>query len=392
MTPKSSILTLILGTALILSAGVSDIPLFKIFHNASCSTPDKNLLLSPWGIGECFGMISCGAGRASTAELSHFLGLTPENVLEICKARKSLQASKAVFNSYNAGFLNSRYRVNQKFVNQVSKLYGGNLFYADYSQIDACVRFMNKIIKQESRGMFDNVFTRQMLADKPVVLFLNVLYFNGVWNDAFDKNATAKETFFLQPASMRKIVIDMMNDTRSVPYYNDGTVHGIILDYKDRRFQMLVLTTIDRNKPLSKVTELLAAKGLSHISRNSSQSNETVIKLPKLKLSGEIDLKALFTSMGMTKIFDKKQQDLTGIVKGESISISGARQLVKLELDEEKTEVAALTYSIALSSAPGMTPPEYNYFYADHPFVLVLFDGETNAVLLTAAIVNPAEQ
>jgi serine protease inhibitor len=43
-----------------------------------------------------------------------------------------------------------------------------------------------------------------------------------------------------------------------------------------------------------------------------------------------------------------------------------------------------------VGSAPDPTPPKYNYFYANHPFVLVLFDSETRAILLTAAVVNPA--
>ena len=390
MLKRSGILTLILGTTLILSAGVPGIPLLKIFHKASSNDPTRNILLSPWGIQECFGMISCGADRESAAELSLYLGLTPETSLEICNARKSLQKSKSVFSSYNAGFLNSKYQVNQNFVNQVSRLYGGDLFYADYSHIDACARFMNKIIKQESRGKFDNVFTKQMLANKPVILLLNVLYFNGLWDEAFDKNATDKETFFIQSPEKRKIIVDMMNDTRSIPYYNDGTVHGIFLDYRDRRFKMLALTTVDRGKTLNAVTELLADKGLFYIFGKSSQLNKTVIKLPKLKLSGEIDLKSLFTSMGMTKIFDSGKRGLTGIVNGEPIFLSGARQLVKLELDEEKTEVAAVTYAVALSSAPDPAPPKYNYFYANRPFVLVLFDSETGAVLLSAAVVDPS--
>ena len=390
MIKRSSTLILILAASLILSAGIPEIPLLKIFHKASSSDPTRNILLSPWGIQECFGMISCGSGEESTAELSHYLGLTPETALEIYNARKSLQKSKAVFNSCNAGFLNSQYQVNQSFVNQVSKLYGGGIFYADYSDIDACARSMNKIIKQKSRGMFDNVFTKQMLANKPVILLLNVLYFNGLWDEAFDKNATDKETFFIQSPEKRKIIVDMMNDTRSIPYYNDGTVHGIFLNYRGRRFKMLALTTVDRGKTLNAVTELLADKGLFYIFGKSSQLNKTVIKLPKLKLSGEIDLKSLLNSVGMTKIFDSAKKDLTGIVKSEPIFLSGARQLVKLELDEEKTEVAAVTYAAALSCAPDPIPPKYNYFYADRPFVLVLFDSETGAILLTAAVVDPS--
>ena len=54
-------------------AEVPDKPLLKIFDAAYRSAPSSNLLISPWGIQECYGMVSAGAGKVSSAELDKLL-------------------------------------------------------------------------------------------------------------------------------------------------------------------------------------------------------------------------------------------------------------------------------------------------------------------------------
>ena len=94
--------------SLALAAQVPDLPLLKIFHLAGRQKPAENLLLSPWGIQECFGIISGGADRECAAELSKFLGLNKDSSEKICQARTSLQQSKTDFKSYNAVFIEQR--------------------------------------------------------------------------------------------------------------------------------------------------------------------------------------------------------------------------------------------------------------------------------------------
>ena len=180
-----------------------------------------------------------------------------------------------------------------------------------------------------------------------------------------------------------------MNDSRYLPYYNDGKVHGILLDYADRRFKLLVLTTLNALEPVSSVTALLAREGVQKIMRDCSCKNKTIIKLPRLKLSGEVDLRNLLGKTGMKIIFDPQLGDLDKIMQKKVLYISQAKQLVKFNLDEVGTEVSAVTYAIAecASAPPGAI--KYNRFYADHPFVLVLFDSQTNAILLAGKVVSP---
>ena len=375
---------------------VPDKPLLKVFDAAHRSNPRQNIMLSPWGIQQCFGMLTGWAPKLHSDQLNNVLALNSQDRHDLRNARLALQKTQAEFNSFNAVLFDRQYTLKQPFIQDVNYFFGGKMYRLDLTRKKECATALNGIIKRESRNMFDNVFAPQDFANDPAMILLNVLYFKANWFNSFEEHLTKKERFMTPAASNFEAIhhsrVDMMNDEKYVPYYNDGTIHGIILDYADDRFKMLVLTTVKMPSSLKTVTGNLARKGLQHFIRNSSDHNKTIIKLPKLKLESRLDLKSLLSSVGLTSIFDSRQGSLCMIQNSDAVYIDGARQVVKLSLDETGTEVAAVT--IALPKAEAIRPQavKYNKFYADHPFVLVLFDSQTQAILLTAAIVHPEEK
>ena len=385
-------ISLILFAAAVLSAQVPDRALLKVFDAASRQTPTENVLLSPWGIQQCFGMVCGGAGPESSAELDRVLELDCKTVKELQSAAGSLKNSKANFNSFNAVLFDGKYQLRENFIRYAVNNCEGKLYRVDFARKAECAKLLNDIVRRESRNMFDKVFTPQTLNGDPAMVLLNVLYFKDSWDLEFRKDSTRKELFSIPSRGFEALShkkVDMMNDSRYLPYYNDGKVHGILLDYADRRFKLLVLTTLNALEPVSSVTALLAREGVQKIVRDCSSKNKTIIKLPRLKLSGEVDLRNLLGKTGMKIIFDPQLGDLDKIMQKKVLYISQAKQLVKLNLDEVGTEVSAVTYAIAkcTSAPPGAI--KYNRFYADHPFVLVLFDSQTNAILLAGKVVSP---
>ena len=350
-------------------------------------------MLSPWGIQQCFGMLISGGSKADAGQLDTVLGLNVQTRNELRSARLSLQKTQAEFNSFNAVLFDRKYILKQQFIQDSTYFSGGKLYRLDLTRKEECAAALNDIVKRESRNMFEHVFNPQDLTGDPAMILLNVLYFKDNWASPFEKYLTEKEHFMIPDSSGFETVspsmADMMNNTMYVPYYNDGTIHGIILDYADDRFKMLVLTTIKMSSSLNNVTRDLAQKGIQHFVRNSSDQNKTIIKLPKLKLESRLDLKSLLSSEGLKSIFDPQQSSLSLIQNSDTIYIDNARQIVKLSLDETGTEVSAVTIAVPKVASAPQQQIEYNKFYADHPFVLVLFDSKTQAILLTAAISHP---
>ena len=373
---------------------VPDLPLLKVFDKAYRIAPQQNFLLSPWGIQQCFGMIAGGAGQISAEELSQTLGLDQHNMMELQQAHQSLSNCSKELNNFNAVFFDQQYTLQQQFINNSVRHCNGRFYGVDFRHKDKCLMQINDIVKRESRGQFEQLFTPETLANKPAMVIMNVFYFKDHWQNCFKKYNTRPELFTIPDYTSKNsqpdhVQIKMMNDSRFVPYCNDGTIHGITLSYQNRRFKLLLLTAVDLHTPLSVVTAALARHGLDYFLNKSSSKNKTVIKIPQLNLSGNLDLNELLTPLGMKTIFDPQLGDLTGIAEGKTLYIDKARQLLKLKLDENGTEAAAVTYALPKAASAPPRKEKFNFFYADHPFVLVLFDTTTRAIILAGIVVDP---
>lgn len=385
---KKFLLCVVLPVSMMLCGEVPQEPVFKVLDIAHKKAPGENVLLSPLSMMECFGMVSCGAGELSSAELSKVLGLDSDGCKALREARKSIAASEnAGFTSCNTLLIDRRLNFYQEFVNQAVYFYGGKIYRADFSRSGDCVNFLNAKIKEQSNGVFEQVVDESDFAANPLVVLMNVLYFQSEWKCPFEKEATQKQLF--HASEKDKYQVDMMINSDYFPYYNDGKIHAVTLPYKNPRFRMIFIMPLDPAAPLSLVTEMLANKGTAVIVAASSDKNETVVQIPRLELQADNDLKTLLKDAGMLHVFDPECGDLTRMVKDIPLFIDRARQVVKLKMDENGTETAAVTIVSLPKAAAVKEVKHINNFHADRPFVMVLVDKETSAVILSAVICKP---
>ena len=110
------------------------------------------------------------------------------------------------------------------------------------------------------------------------------------------------------------------------------------------------------------------------------------IFLPKFKLETDIPLTDALTSLGMARVFDPRQADLSGINGGkEPLWLDWVLQRAYVNVDEEGTEAAAVT---AVSGAGGEMP-RIAVFRADHPFVFLIRDTRSGCILFLGRLVKP---
>ena len=75
---KKMVVLSLLG-CLQLFAQIPEKQMLKVFDAACKMTPQENVLLSPWGIQQCFGMVSCGAGMKTGKVFSDWIKMLREN-------------------------------------------------------------------------------------------------------------------------------------------------------------------------------------------------------------------------------------------------------------------------------------------------------------------------
>ncbi len=116
-----------------------------------------------------------------------------------------------------------------------------------------------------------------------------------------------------------------------------------------------------------------------------------IVSVPKFEMKTHYDLKPALQSLGMTDAFDKTSADLLGVLgvqpgeeyTGNRLYVSKAVHDGYVKVNEEGTEAAAVT-SVAMELASA--PP---HFLADHPFMFIIQDDESGAVLFMGRVSDP---
>lgn len=112
--------------------------------------------------------------------------------------------------------------------------------------------------------------------------------------------------------------------------------------------------------------------------------------IPKYKFESDFDLVPYCKALGMKDCFDVSgKADFSGMgcPKG-LIWISQIKHKAFIDVNEQGTEAAAATaVEMMLSSA---APSQYTpVFRADHPFLFLIHDNQTGAILFIGRIVDP---
>ncbi|RZB40088.1 Serpin domain containing protein, partial [Asbolus verrucosus] len=96
------------------------------------------------------------------------------------------------------------------------------------------------------------------------------------------------------------------------------------------------------------------------------------ISLPKFKIESQIHFKGILLNLGVSKAFDEKQADLSGIAGGKGdLIIDNIVQKTFIDVSEDGVEAAAATdglIAIPISLISGSIPD----FIADHPFIFYI--------------------
>jgi len=91
-------------------------------------------------------------------------------------------------------------------------------------------------------------------------------------------------------------------------------------------------------------------------------------------------------AMGMSDAFDINNADLSGMTGGKDLYISDVVHQAFIDVNEEGTEAAAAT--MVGMVATGM-PAETITLRLDRPFIYVIYNVETNAIVFMGHVVNP---
>jgi serpin B len=215
------------------------------------------------------------------------------------------------------------------------------------------------------------------------LVLTNAIYFNSAWQYPFFPEFTKDEAFHRLGAEAIKV--PMMHGSEMLGYTDGEGFQAVSIPYKDGALSMVIVLP-KKVDGLEAVEKWMTAARLQEVVQNMKRQRVD-LTLPKFKLLERYALGQVLEEMGMKKSF-RTEADFSGICSEKPFFIARVIHQAMVSVDEKGTEAAAAT--AAVEGGTGAPPPRAIAIKVDHPFLFLIRENKTGAVLFLGRLVNPA--
>lgn len=348
---------------------------FKLFDKFSGF---ESTVVSPLSASCLLGMLANGAEGATQAEIKKVLeadGLSLDDINSFYKGLWNTQSKDDAavdLNMANYIAVNKNFKVKSGFKATMADAYKAEVESLDFTSPQA-LGHINGWCKKQTKGMIPKII--DSTDGDAVSYIMNAIYFNGTWQDKFEKDGTKEERFQGYTRDIKRV--KMMHQENKFQYVDADTYSAVELPYGNGSFSMTVLLP-HQDKSISDVMKTFDADAFSKL---PSQMNECVVdlKLPRFSTEVELDLNKPMQQLGAPTMFSAAA-DFGNLADG-NMFVSKMVQKAKIEVSEEGTKAAAVTAAFVALSALDHDEPQHVAFHANRPFVYIISERFTNAVL-----------
>lgn len=361
---------------------------FRLFHK-TMDTAGGNMLISPLSIYLALSMVYNGAkgatqeGMQQTLQLENIpmdtLNTANGNVMDALAQRDSgviLDIANSIwYRDQGAQPLAS-------FLQRNARAYHADIQKADFSP--ATVAAVNDWVAAHTQQKIKAILSSIDPAD--VMYLINAVYFKGRWKDNFDPKATHNRPFHAPGG--RDLQVPFMTREDSFRYVGNDSLQMVELPYGNGTISMYVLLPPENTNLSSWKTGFGPERFQQYLA--ALHPEKITLRLPQWRYSCTLgDLKPVLGSLGMSQAFSR-DADFSGMYpEGVQAFISQVIHKTYIEVNEEGTEAAAATsIGMSVTSMPLNPPPVMD---VNRPFLYLIADRSSGAILFLGLVTNPAE-
>ena len=353
---------------------------------------DGNLFYSPFSISIALGMTFAGARGQTAQEMQdtlHFTlgqaGLHPAfNYLDLELAGREQDPGHDAKDGFKLRVANSIWgQLNESFVAEfldaLAENYGAGLNLLDFiADPELCRLTINTWVEDRTAGRIEDLLPQGSITVDTRMVLTNAIYFKAAWNTPFETDNTADGEFQLLTGGT--VTVPMMHQDEMLPYAEGDGYAAVELPYDGEKLSMVVIVPTD----LDTFEAGLTADGLDAII-GDLQTHLVTLAMPKFSFESGMSLAQVLADMGMPTAFSAAA-DFSGIRASGGLMITDVFHKAFVGVDEAGTEAAAATAVVVGETSV----PEQAELDVDRPFLFLIRDIPTGAVLFLGRVVDPA--
>lgn len=355
-------------------------------------TEQGNLFISPYSISSALAMTATGARGETAQQMTKVLHI-PDDVKRFSTLHQDLMTSllnKPVgydIRIANALWGQNRYPFKADFISLAQSAFHAETRNLDFAKDANGSRLaINAWVEEQTNNRIKDLLPSGSITPATRLVLTNAIFFKGTWLTPFDKKFTKPVDFSLTAGE--KVKADMMYRSDDMSYIENDEFQTLELPYQGNRLSMVVLLPKKRGG----LSELEAGLTSEKLSKWLAALNSTKVNLtfPRIKTTYSASLSKTLPLMGMVDAFNQGNADFSGMDGTRDLSISDVVHKAFCEINEEGTEAAAATGVIMpmKSVAPRKEPPPIE-FKADHPYLYLIRDRQTGALLFLGRVTDP---
>jgi serpin B len=361
-----------------------------LLQQFALSRPNANFVGSAYSLATALAMLELGAKGQTQTEIAtvlHNAGVTPELQAAAWKQFDAALLATAHTDGIsldvaNAVWLQQGLPFNTSFLNTLV-----NNFAAPSSQVDfngdpqGAATIINRWVSDATHGMIPSVVSASDVQPARLVL-ADAIYFDAHWLYQFIVNNTNAGPFF-RPDNSKVSAQLMHSELLTVPTYSGGGVTALEMPYVGGHYVADVV--MPTSKPIGNFVASMTTATLTGIEQKLVSTSDVLLTLPKFDIASQESLVPMLNALGMTSAFGDAA-DFSGIDNHRDLHIGLAMQRARVQVDEIGTTAAAAT---VIGGVGGGGPSHVTEVVFDHPFLFLIRDITSGAIIFTAQVVDP---
>lgn len=375
-------------------AVANSINAFAVDLHKTLGASPGNLFVSPASIVVAFAMTHAGAKGETASELAKVFHFGESADLHAgmggMLARWDAASGGLELDVANRLFGEKSVTFEPAYLELGQKVFGAPLEPVDFVNgfEPARVHINDWVSTKTKEKIKDLIPEGGVTADTRMVL-VNAIYFKAKWAEPFDEFQSQEGKFH---GSAGDETVKFMNKTEHfrLGAAPEAKARVLELGYDGGGYSMVIVLPDDA-KGLAAAEAALTPEALTKWIDGATSSARVALTMPRFRIEpGEpLRLRTTLETLGLHVPFDASKADFTGMAPASAqLVISDAYHKAFIAVDEAGTEAAAAT---AVSMRAGSAAPtdEPVPFVMDHPFLFLVRDTTSGAILFMGRLVDP---
>ena len=266
------------------------------------------------------------------------------------------------------------------FLDTLAENYGAGMNLVDFRQAEAAREQINNWSSEQTEGRIDELLPAGALDSATALVLTNAAHFEAAWLVPFAEDATHDAAFALPDGN--QVMVPTMEQVANLGYAELPGMQAVELPYAGGELSMVILLPDEGN--FEPFAQGLDAGQLASLWDELAPTNLR-LALPRFRYEAGFELRNTLTDLGMVDAFGDRA-DFSGIDGSHELFVKQVYHQAFVEVDEAGTEAAAA--SAVTMARKGALQAEQE-MRVERPFLFLIRDIETDAILFLGHVVNP---